>query len=110
MLDRRLVRASRGLVFELPVVLSDAEAVRATLDRHGVPLVALAATGSRPLLDMAAPRRVALLLGSERHGPSDLLAGAARAEVAIPMAAGVESLNVSVAAGVALHVRASAGA
>ena len=32
------------------------------------------------------------------------------AEVAIPMTAGVESLNVSVAAGVAQHVRASAGA
>lgn len=105
--DRRLVRASRALVFEVPVVLATAAEVRATLTSRGVPLVALTTEGTGQLDDVTAPGRVALLLGSERRGPSSTLARFADVTVSIPMARGVESLNVSVAAGVALHVRAS---
>lgn len=62
--DRRLIRASRGLSFTIPI-----------------------------------------LMDVERAGPSAELAARAEPRYAVRMAAGVESLNVSVAAGLALDER-----
>jgi tRNA G18 (ribose-2'-O)-methylase SpoU len=52
-----------------------------------------------------APRRprLALLLGAEGAGLSDATRAVADVEVRIPMAAGVDSLNVAAACGIALH-------
>jgi tRNA G18 (ribose-2'-O)-methylase SpoU len=47
-------------------------------------------------------RPVALVVGSEGAGLDEELLGAVSARVAIPMAGGVESLNVAVAAGILL--------
>lgn len=63
------------------------------LDPIGEPL------GRRQVL----PARVALILGSEGDGLSDGAREAADLRASIPMAEGVDSLNVTVAAGVALH-------
>jgi len=46
---------------------------------------------------------VALLFGSEGEGLSHAARRLADVEVAIPMAPGVDSLNVATASGVALH-------
>jgi tRNA G18 (ribose-2'-O)-methylase SpoU len=51
--------------------------------------------------------RVALLLGSERHGLRPETIAAADRRVRIPMAAGVDSLNVATAAAIAFHHRHS---
>ena len=48
------------------------------------------------------PRRLALLLGNEGHGLSAAAAACADVLVRIPMHADVDSLNVAVAAGIAL--------
>jgi tRNA G18 (ribose-2'-O)-methylase SpoU len=50
-----------------------------------------------------AGQRVALLLGAEGPGLSDAALAAADVRVRIPMAAGVDSLNVATAAAVAFH-------
>jgi len=52
------------------------------------------------------PAGVALLLGAEGSGLSASALGASDTTVAIPMADGVDSLNVAVAAAVAFHVLA----
>jgi tRNA G18 (ribose-2'-O)-methylase SpoU len=49
-------------------------------------------------------RRVALVLGAEGTGLSDVTLGTADAAVRIPLAEGVDSVNVSVAAGIALYL------
>ena len=54
------------------------------------------------LFELDAPDRIALVVGSEGAGLRALVRRTCDFEVAIPMAPGVESLNVSVAAGVAL--------
>lgn len=104
--DRRLIRASRGFVFSLPVVLAS----RAELIRHcastGLPLYvadARAELSIEQLADVAG--RMAIVLGSEKHGCSPQLRAHARSAVNIPTAEEVESLNVSVAAGIALYCR-----
>jgi TrmH family RNA methyltransferase len=49
------------------------------------------------------PERLALVVGNEGAGVRPALAELARTQVAIPLARGAESLNVSVAAGILLH-------
>jgi tRNA G18 (ribose-2'-O)-methylase SpoU len=50
-----------------------------------------------------APSRVALLFGTESTGLSETAQGAADVVLRIPMAPGVDSLNVYTAAGIAMH-------
>jgi tRNA G18 (ribose-2'-O)-methylase SpoU len=56
-----------------------------------------------PRLARSARPPIALVLGNEGAGVGAALEAAARRRVAIPLAAGVESLNVAVAAGILLH-------
>ncbi len=108
--DRRLIRASRGLVFTTPVVLGSRTDVRGFLDRAEATLVSLAATAPESPADLAAvPGRVAILLGSETAGPSRELDALASRRFAVPMHEGVESLNVSVAGAIALYERRAGG-
>lgn len=104
-LDRRLVRASRGLVATIPVVLSDPATLLAHLAEHEIEVVGLDAAALEPLVAIAGtPQRLALLLGSERRGASPAMTAGAR-RVRVPMPGAVDSLNVSVAAALALYQR-----
>jgi tRNA G18 (ribose-2'-O)-methylase SpoU len=72
-------------------------------------LASLSADATTPLSQLATvPGRVVLLLGSERRGPSAELDGLAARRFSVPMDESVESLNVSVAGGIALYERFAA--
>jgi len=78
---------------------------RDILHDAGIHIAALAlAEGAVPLDEFAAarPDRVALVLGTEGDGLSRRALAAADTIVTIPMAGGVDSLNVASAAAVAL--------
>ena len=104
--DRRVVRASRGYVFSLPVVLaSRAEAVD-YFRRSRTPLVAFDVDGDLDLDDVRyTDERLALVLGGEKAGTSLSFEGLATSTVSLPMNPDAESLNVSVCAGIALWAR-----
>jgi 23S rRNA (guanosine2251-2'-O)-methyltransferase len=95
--------ASAGTLFGLPIVRVP-NLVRAmnSLKAFGFWLVGLVPSSPRSLFELDAPDRIALVVGSEGSGLRQLVQRTCDLEVAIPMAPGVESLNVSVAAGVAL--------
>lgn len=104
--SRRSLRVSMGNALRLPIrestdVLSDLLTLR---DTHGCELVATTLNSqSRPLSQWTPPERMVLLLGNESEGlPLDIVQHST-AEVFIPMAAEVDSLNVSVAAGIFLY-------
>jgi tRNA G18 (ribose-2'-O)-methylase SpoU len=105
-LYRRSIRVSMGTVFQVP--WARLEPWPSGLDRlreKGFCLVALAlAADAVPLDDLAAdaPDRLALVLGAEGDGLSDRALAHADLAVRIPMAGGVDSLNVAAAAAVAL--------
>lgn len=105
--DRRLVRASRGYVFSLPIVLaSRAEAVGHLRD-SGTRLVAFEADGALSVSDLGeVDERLALLFGSEKTGMSREFEGVTADSASIAINPAAESLNVSVSAGIALHERA----
>jgi tRNA G18 (ribose-2'-O)-methylase SpoU len=104
-LYRRAVRVSMGQVFALPYARLGAwpeglDEVRAA----GFQVLALTPdAGAEPLGEVAAAGldRVALLLGAEGPGLSDAALALADRRVRIPMARGVDSLNVAAAAAVA---------
>ncbi|SJM68217.1 TrmH family RNA methyltransferase [Gulosibacter sp. 10] len=104
--DRRLIRASRGLVFSLPVVLCTPEEFSGFVREEGLPLAVLDSRQGRPPDALRpVPGRIGLVLGSERSGHSAQLDELAELRCSIPMRPGVDSLNVSVAAAIALFAR-----
>lgn len=102
---RRSIRVSMGTVFQVPWTRIDpwpdgVEDLRAL----GFTVAALALTeGAIPLDDLArdAPDRLALVLGTEGDGLAPRTVAAADVTVTIPMAGGVDSLNVAAAGAVA---------
>ncbi|MDD7929651.1 TrmH family RNA methyltransferase [Microbacterium thalli] len=105
-LYRRSVRVSMGTVFQVPWTRLPAWPEAAPLLREaGLHLAALALSDDAVALDDFAatrPDRVALLMGTEGDGLSRRALAAADTIVTIPMAGGVDSLNVAAAAAVAL--------
>jgi TrmH family RNA methyltransferase len=103
-LDRRLIRASRGLVFATHVVLAGRSECADFVRAEQLTAVSLEADAVEPLASIrVVDERLALILGGERTGVSSELAALTTHRYAIPMNAKVESLNVSVAAGIALY-------
>lgn len=105
--DRRLIRASRGLLFRIPVVVSTVETLLGFCEEQDIRVVTCSARAGTDVMQLSRlPGRAAIVLGSERHGCSTLLEERADARVRIATTSRVESLNVSVAAGIMLNTRA----
>ncbi|GAA1845105.1 TrmH family RNA methyltransferase [Microbacterium koreense] len=105
-LYRRSVRVSMGTVFQVPWTRLPAWDVAGPLLHDlGFHRAALALSDSAVALDDFAasrPERVALFLGAEGDGLSRRALAAADTVVTIPMAGGVDSLNVAAASAVAI--------
>ncbi|MCA1781000.1 MAG: TrmH family RNA methyltransferase [Dermatophilaceae bacterium] len=104
-LYRRAIRVSMGTVFQVPWTRIHPwpESV-GVLQSLGFEVAALALTeASVPLAEFAAaaPERVALVFGAEGDGLSARTLATVDITVRIPMAGGVDSLNVAAAAAVA---------
>ncbi|MEO8290059.1 MAG: RNA methyltransferase [Gaiellaceae bacterium] len=93
----KALRASMGAVFRVPVGRFD-EAPR--------PWVGLVARGGASLLEVELGEQVTFVLGAEREGLPDDVAGSCDALASIPLADGAESLNVAAAGAIALYERA----
>ena len=102
-LGEAAMRASAGALLHLPVaeVANLARAIE-LLKRAGFWVVGLDEKAPRGLDERPAPGRLALVVGDEGEGLSRLVREACHELVAIPLRGRVGSLNVSVAAGVAL--------
>ena len=99
-----VVSASAGFLFGLPIAQVP-NLVRAmeALKAAGFWLVGLAPRDGTPIGRFEPPSRPALVAGGEGEGLRALVDRSCDFTVTIPMIAGVESLNVSVAIGVALY-------
>jgi tRNA G18 (ribose-2'-O)-methylase SpoU len=111
-LYRKSLRVSCGCVLRVPYARSDAwnTDLRYIRDDQGFTLLGATGGGERTLREVAEeltrpstqPRRIAVVMGAEFTGLCDDTLAACTARVKIPMAIGVDSLNVGVAAGVFL--------
>lgn len=100
--NAKVVRSAVGTHFRFTAVDADTADLLAYLDRHGIALWG-ADAGGAPLAGLSAPARLALAVGNEGAGLSESLRTRCSAVVSLPMAPGVESLNVAVAAGIMLY-------
>lgn len=100
-IDPLVVKASAGVAFHAPVLRCyTAEEACAALRDAGYPLFALDGAARQSLFDATLPRRAAYVLGGETAGVSPEVRKHVTGLVSIPMAGGVESLNVASAAAV----------
>jgi len=106
------IRSSLGCVFRVPVINQSSEEFAAECRNRGIRTVAAALTEksqSHDAVDMTGP--TAIVMGGEAWGLTDWWLHNADATAMIPMHGKVDSLNVSVAAGIlmfeALRQRAS---
>lgn len=100
----RVIRASMGGIFRLPVVIAnDVAGEVGRLEQSGIPVyAATAAAGAKPVRDCDFSGGAAVLIGNEGNGLPPELIEACSEKVMIPMAGGAESLNAGVAAGILL--------
>lgn len=100
----RSVRASAGTVFALDVVRRvDVAQALATLGEAGHRRVATSADAQIDVDLLETAPLMTLVLGSEAHGVSEAALAEIDVEIAVPMAAPVESLNVAVTAGIVMY-------
>jgi RNA methyltransferase, TrmH family len=90
----KALRASMGSVFRVPL---------ARFDEASRPWVGLVPRGGRPLAELEPGERVTFVLGAEREGLTSELTEKCDELASIPLADGAESLNVAVAAALALY-------
>lgn len=96
------VRGGAGLQYALPVArLADTFDLRN--GRGGRPLVALDPEGDELRSGTDVPARALLAFGTERDGLSDELLDAADLRIALPMEAGVSSLNLATSVAATLY-------
>ena len=103
-------KASAGALARVPVAqVPNLTRALAAYQQEGLFVAGLDAGGDTAVTDLAvADAPLVLVVGSEGHGLSRLVAERCDVLARIPMAADTESLNAGVAAGIALHAVAAA--
>lgn len=99
--DPMVIKASAGVAFSAPILRcgTAVEGLEALQDK-GYRIYGLAGSGDRSLFGEDFSRRTAFVLGNETEGISPQVAPLVDQWLSIPMAGGVDSLNVSSAAAV----------
>ncbi len=98
-----MVRASAGSVFRLPCLGGFEEKdLLGNLGRNSFHLVAATPGAAIDFRNADYRGRIALILGNEGKGLSQEILSQVQTRIQIPMAPGIESLNVAVAASIIL--------
>ncbi len=104
--DRRLIRASRGYMFSLPIMTASTKEFLDYCKVNNETLLVTAMDAEKTVDEIASiPERLLITFGSEKVGCSPEIEQAATFKVRIPISEKVESLNVSAAAGITLFNR-----
>jgi len=105
----KLVRASMGALFRVPIVRYAAwSELAGALGKAELSVMGASATGP-DIRSVELPQRSALVLGNERHGLRAVPADAFAMVVGIPQRPAGESLNVAVAGSIVLYELARCG-
>lgn len=98
------MKTSAGALNHLPVCREpDLKKTLKFLRDSGIMIVSCTEKAEKSIYDVKFDRPVALILGSEEDGISDVLLRESDELVKIPMKGKIESLNVSVSAGIAVY-------
>lgn len=98
-----VVRSSKGTVFSIPVATDSTEATVSWLAARGIPIVAATPDTDVMHTDISYAGALAIAVGAEKEGLSDLVLAAAASRVCIPMVGQANSLNVSTSAAIVVY-------
>jgi TrmH family RNA methyltransferase len=98
----RVIRGAMGSTFRFPTVALSHDQLASWAETTGLTVLVTDAEGV-PLDRVERGRVVAVVVGNEGAGIRPEMRALADHVVSVPLAAGVESLNVAVAAGIVLH-------
>lgn len=102
-LYRKAIRVSAGNVLTVDSARLERGAdILDLLQEYGFEVFSLSPNGAETLAQTRRPARVALLFGAEGHGLSESILNRTKT-LRVPIAAGVDSLNVATASGIVLH-------
>jgi TrmH family RNA methyltransferase len=100
--SHKVVRASMGAVFRMPVVQTTWQQAHMTLQSAGIPVAVTALSEKAKDIRQAEVGKMAVVIGSEGQGVRKEILEAADAQLIIPMQAHCESLNAAIAATVVM--------
>jgi 23S rRNA (guanosine2251-2'-O)-methyltransferase len=104
MLNSDCIKASAGAIYHMPLVkLSNHHQALSDLAAKEVFIVALTEKASEPINHLPTQRATCLVVGDEGMGISREILDFADGQFRIPITGGTDSLNVSVAAGIAFY-------
>lgn len=98
-----VVRASIGTLFTRPVVQAGAKETIAWLRENNFSIVATSPDATANYTDAKLAGSIAIVMGSEQYGLSDLWLDEALTKIAIPMRGRADSLNVAMATTLVLY-------
>ena len=98
-----LIRSSIGAVFSRQVAAASSAETIAWLKAHDIKILTAQLQDSKPYYDRDMRGGVAIVMGTEATGLSDVWRTAADAHIMIPMLGRLDSLNVSVSAAILLY-------
>ena len=98
----KVVRATAGSLFHLPVLRAGPDELLEFLQTRGIALLATDLKGERSLYEADLRESCALLIGNEARGTSPFFLERAQLRVKIPMPGKAESLNAAVSAALCL--------
>jgi TrmH family RNA methyltransferase len=101
--NTKVVRASAGSTFHLPIIQTGSDSLFEWLRHHGHEVWGADLNGI-DVTGIARPERVALVVGNEGAGLRDETRPQLNRRVSIGMRGRAESLNVAVAAGILMYV------
>lgn len=106
--DRRVIRASRGYLFKIPILCINTSDFIQFCHNNDIKLL-VTTSKTKTTIDEAlrCKEKLAIVFGSEKEGCSVELFAAAGIKARIPINEKVESLNVSAAASIILYLRKS---
>ena len=104
--DRRLIRASRGYLFSVPMITASTKDFLEYCKKNNETLLVMDMDAKKIVSEISSmPHRLLIAFGSEKDGCSPEVEQAATLKVRIPINEKVESLNVSASAGITLFNR-----
>ncbi|WP_027878230.1 TrmH family RNA methyltransferase [Meiothermus cerbereus] len=99
----QVVRNSTGVIFSLPTFVASEQAVLDWLVQHQIPMLATTPHSDLTYWDVDLRGPVAIVMGTEHQGLSQVWLERATQRVKIPMQGQADSLNVSVTAALILY-------
>jgi TrmH family RNA methyltransferase len=102
--SRRVVRASRGAVFTMPIAIHpDSERIINEARENGLQIISTSANTDKNYTDIDFSKPTMIIVGNEHTGISDTVRELSDAVVRIPMQGKINLLNIAVAASVVMY-------